>query len=421
MKEKSVDELVFELSDKSGKSTDEVKQLIEAKIQKFSGLLTEQGAAYMVQKELGVKGEGSVGELAKVKELVEGMKGAEIKGTVQAVFPTKEFEKNQKKGKLKSFILGDDTGEVRVTLWNDQVDKYDITKGSEIEVSNAVVTKYNEKTQVALGFNGSIKILNKKEEPFDKIANLKGGVGSVNVVGRLVRKFPCKEFATADRKGKLCSFQFGDETALLRATAWNEKADEVMHYNEGDVVEIKNAYTKDGKFGVELHLGYSAQIATSQKAVPSIMEIIKESVVEKKINGLVDGENVLINAKMVEIMPGNLHYLVCEKCGKKLTKSENGMLCDTCGEVKGRKNAVVSARIEDDTGEVRASFFGKNALMILGWDEERLEKELSDKSTEKIISEINDTIKGKIVKAYGYQRTNNFSQQNEFMVKEVLA
>jgi hypothetical protein len=321
---------------------------------------------------------------------------------------------------MKSFILGDDTGEVRVTLWNDQVDKYDITRESEVSVSNALVSVYNEKKQVTLGFNGTLNVLSKKEESYEALSKLKPGMGTVNVAGRLVRKFPCKDFETADRKGKVCSFQLGDETALLRASAWNSKADEIMRYNEGDAVEIKSAYTKEGRFGVELHLGYTAEIRLTERKVPSIMEILKESVPEKKINALADNENVVIDAKVVEIMPGNLHYLVCEKCGKKLSRSESGLLCEACGEAKGRKNAVVSARIEDDTAEILGTFFGRSALGLLDWSEKDLEKELGEKSPSKIVDELNERMKGKKVRAYGYQRTNGFSQQSEFMVKEIL-
>ena len=38
------------------------------------------------------------------------MKGVEIKGEVTTIFPTKEFEKMEKR-KTKSFVLNDSTGE----------------------------------------------------------------------------------------------------------------------------------------------------------------------------------------------------------------------------------------------------------------------------------------------------------------------
>ncbi|MFA6419337.1 MAG: OB-fold nucleic acid binding domain-containing protein [archaeon] len=418
MTEKTPEEIISEIAQKTGKSEEEVRALIKAKVEKFSGLLTEQGASFMVQKELGLKQEAL--EQVQVGQLTEGMKGIEIKGLVEAVFPLKEFDKNGKKGKLKSIILSDGTGEVRATLWNDQVDKYDLTKGSEIILSNVIVSKYNDKTQVTLGFNGTIQILNKKEETFEKMAELKAGANGVNLVGRILRKFPCKEFESNDRKGKLCSFQIGDETALLRATAWNDKADELEKYNEGDVVEIKNAYTKDGRFGVELHLGYTATMSESTINMPNAAEILKERIVEKKINQLTDGESAAITGKITGIEKGNYFFEVCKKCGKKVQHTPNGLLCENCGETESKKNAVVSITLEDDTAGIRANFFGKNALTAIGMLQEELESALNGKSTEVLTAELNGKLIGKEIKLYGYQKTNSFSGNNEFGVREIL-
>ena len=409
-----IEDTINEISKKSGKSNEEVNALIEAKIKKFSGLLTKQGATFMVGKELGVKSEASVD--AKITDLTDGMKDVTIKGIIKNIYPTKEFEKEGKKGKLSSFLLDDTTGLVRVTLWNDQVDKYNLTIGSEIQINNSVVSSYNEKQQLSLGFNGTIDILNKKEEVFEKISDLKSGITNANIVGRLIRKFPCKEFDSNDRKGKLCNFQFGDETALLRATAWNEKADEILNHSDGDVIEIKNAYTKDGMFGVELHLGYSAMITTSGAEVPSVTQILKDSIETKEINKLNQNENVIIGGKVSEILPGNLYFLACEKCGKKVTDH----ICEKCGEVDGEKRAVISAVIEDDTATIRANFFGDTALALIKLNSKEFENELENKSSEKLGQELNEKIKENNIKLFGYTKENSYSSENEFVVKEVI-
>ena len=411
-------EILKEIAQKSGKSEEEVKELIDAKIKKFSGLLTEQGASFMVQKELGLKQE--TGIESKIGELSDGMKGIDIGGEIKAIFPVKEFEKNGKSGKLKSFILNDDTGEVRITLWNDQVDLYDLSVGSKIKILNAIVSAYNEKKQVGLGFNGSIEITHKKEIEFKELNNIKGGMNNVNIVGRLLRKYPCKEFDSNDKKGKLCNFQFGDGTALLRATAWNEKADEVEKYNEGEIVEIKNGYTKDGMFGVELHLGYSAELTKSEKDIPSVVNILKDSVNEKKINQLVENENVIIDGKVKNLMDRKLFYPVCEKCGKKVSIENSGVVCENCGEVKGEKRAIMGIVVEDDTGEVRANLFGDSAIKAIGMDKTNFEKELDEKSSEKLVEEIREKISGNELKLFGYLKVNNYSGENEFSVKDVI-
>lgn len=418
MPDKDINTLIEEIAQKTGKSDDEIRGLVKGKTEKFSGLLTEQGAAYLVQKELGIRQENY--EQIQIGELKEGMKGIEIKGKVEAAFPVKEFEKNGKKGKLKSFILSDGTGEIRATLWNDQTDKYELTRGSELKMSNIIITSYNEKKQATLGFNGSIEIISKKEEEYNKISQLKAGMNGVSVAGRIMRKFPCKEFESGERKGKLCSFQIGDETAIIRATAWNEKAEETEKYNEGDAVEIRGAYTKEGKFGAELHLGYMAQMAETLKTVPNVIEILKEQMREKKINTLADGENAVICGKVSGVERGNFFYEVCAKCGKKITKTQNGVLCENCGESTAKKNAVVSLMVEDDTAGIRVNFFGKNALKALGVGQEELEKQTGEKSADVMVAELNGKLIGKEMKVYGYQKTNNFSGNNEFSAREVI-
>ncbi|MFA5357464.1 MAG: OB-fold nucleic acid binding domain-containing protein [archaeon] len=418
MKEEPISKLVSEMSKKSGKSEIEISKLIAEKVERFSGLLTEQGAAYMVEKSLGIGNKAA--EYSLISELEEGMRGAEIKGEVKAVFPPKEFTREGKKGKLQSVIIGDESGEIRLTLWNDQVEKYGVTKGSLVEITNGIISAYKEKKQLNLGFNGKIIVTKKAEQRFEKIAELKGGMSSANVAGKIMRKFPAKEFTSGERKGKLCNFQLGDETAIIRATAWNQKADEMAEYNEGENIEIVNAYTKDGLSGVELHLGYNSEIRESEKEMPTIMKILKEALPEKKINELVDNENVVVGGKVAEVAKGNLHYLVCEKCGKKINKLENGNVCEECGEVEPKTRAVVSIIIEDDTGKVSVTLFGENALKAMGMKQEELEKALAEKESETICEELDKKLLGKELKTYGYTKENKFSGAREFMAKEIL-
>lgn len=414
-----IDELVLEISEKSGKNETEIKKLIDEKVEKFSGLLTEQGAAFMVGKELGVS--KNVTEEFNISELEEGMKGIEVKGKVAMVFPVKEFERNGKKGKLQSIIIGDNNGEVRLTLWNDQVDKYNITNGSEILVINGIVSNYNEKKQLGLGFNGEIKVLNQVEEKFEKLSELKGGIQSINVCGKLMRIFPIKEFSSGERQGKLCNFQFGDETALLKATAWNDRAEIICNFNEGDSIELINAYTKDGLSGVELNVGYRTIIKISSKKLPSVKEILKEHIQEKEINKLVDGENVLLNSTVKEIFPGKLHYLVCSKCGKKVSKENGATVCENCGEVNPSINAIMSLIVEDDTGEIKVTLFGEEAIKLMQKTKEEFENEMKNKTSEMVVEEIKETIIGKKISAYGYARENSFNGEREFIVKEIIA
>ncbi len=410
--------LIEEMALNSGKTNAQIKEMVDGKIKKFSGLLTEQGAIFMVQKELGLKKEETT--QLDISELQDGQKNVSVKGKIKIVFPVKEFEKGEKTGKLSSFILEDKSGEIRVTLWNDQVEKYDLISGSEIEIENGIVSSYNEKKQLSLGFNGTINIIKKSIENFEKINNLKGGMNGVNLYGRILRKFPVKEFNSNEKKGKLCNFQFGDETTLLRATAWNEKADEIIKLNDGSVVEIKNAYTKNGMYGIELHLGYNAIIKNSDKEMPSTIEIMKENIDKKTINNISENENVIITGKIINILDGKLFFLICEKCGKKIEQTETGNICEKCGEVKGKVNPVININIEDDTAGIKLVLFGKDALSAIKMNQEDFENKLNEKSTEKIINELNEKLNGTKIEIFGYSKINTYSNENEFRVKEVV-
>lgn len=418
MTESNTTELITQIAQQTGKTEEEIKGLIEAKVQKFSGLLTEQGALYMVQKELGLKQETM--EQVAISDLKEGMKGIEIKGEITAVFPIKEFDKNGKKGKLRSFILNDTTGEVRVTLWNEQVDQFQIARGNEIVLTSILVKMYNDTKQVTLGFNGKVEIKNTKEIAAVKLAELKSGMSSVGILGRIMRKFPCKDFESGERKGKLCSFQIADDSAIIRATAWNEKADELEKYNEGDAVEIENAYTKEGRFGVEIHLGYSAEIKETTKFVPTQVELLKDQMEMKKIADTNEGENAVIEGKINSVEKGNLFYEVCSKCGKKITKTDESYLCDGCGETTPKKNPVVSVILEDESGNIKTSFFGKTALLAIGIEQEILEQKVNGNGADIVIAELNANITGKTLKVFGYTRINNFSGNKEFTAREIL-
>ncbi len=411
--EEHLDEIILDITKKTGKSNQEIEKLVNEKVNKFSGLLTRQGAIFMLQKEFGLK-KDYLKEI-KINELQEGMKDFEIKGTIKTIYPLKEFEKNGKTGKILSFLLEDETGVIRVTLWNEQINKYDLTTGSKIRIGNGFVTNYNERKQLSLGYNGEIEIIEKQLETFCKIGDLSAGSNNVNVVGRLLRKFPCKEFNT-EKKGKVCNFQFGDETAILRATAWNEKSNDLQKIEDGEAIEIKNAYTKQGMYGIELHLGYNTTINISKKELPKTIEILKENIKEKNINELTENENVIIKTKIKEIKKGVLFFNACEKCGKKIIDK----ICENCGETNETKKAVINIIVEDDTGEINAIFFGKNALEAISLKQEGFEKELSEKSNEKIIEELNEKLKEKKIKLFGYAKENSFSGQTEFNVKEIV-
>lgn len=285
------------ITQKSGKDIEEINQLIKTKLEKFAGLLTESGAIIMIAKELRIDlNLDKITHLIKIKELNEGLQNIDVIARVNNVYPEKEFEKNGKKGKLISIIVSDETGEIRLTLWNKDAEiitEKKVQKGDIILLKNCFVTKWNDRMQLNLSFNGNIELnpeientLPKYEKNIKKIVEVEQGERDVNVIGRITKLFPEREFETSERKGKYLNFEIGDSTATINCTAWNDAVKTITKYNIGDGILIESGYTKQGREGIELHLGFNTNVIHTNEELPTLFEL-ETNKTTKKINEVI--------------------------------------------------------------------------------------------------------------------------------------
>lgn len=239
-----------------------IDSMIEEKKKKFEGLLNDSGASIMVAKEFGVDIEQQAD--SKIPELEEGAKDIRLKAVVAHVFPPKNFEKNGKKGTLLNTLITDGKNEIRLTLWNDQAQKFEeekIERGDEIELANCVVSSFNGKKQLSLGYAGTIKLAKKgKAEKYVSLKDLEKGQNSVDVYCILSRVYDERTFNSNNREGRLIAFQVNDDTATLRGVAWNDAVQEILKVKEGSKIKIEGAYTKEGMNGIEINLGYTSRV-----------------------------------------------------------------------------------------------------------------------------------------------------------------
>ena len=124
-----------------------------------------------------------------------------------------------------------------------------------------------------------------------KIENIIPGMNSVDVVGRVTRIFPAREFEKADKtKGRVASLILADETGTIRIVFWG--ADVALledKIEEGDVLRIREGYTKENINGeAEIHMGVRARAIVNPKDVDK-GEIPMPEQMKKKIAELEDG------------------------------------------------------------------------------------------------------------------------------------
>jgi len=155
--------LVEKIARLSNLTKEDIERRIEAKKAKLSGLISKEGAAQIVAAELNVSFEN---ETLKVSEIAPGMKKVNIIGKIVTLFPVREFNKNNKQGKVANLIIADETGSVKVVLWDTNhislIETSYLSIGDSIEIKNAAMRE----NEIHLSGFSELK---KSEAIFDKV------------------------------------------------------------------------------------------------------------------------------------------------------------------------------------------------------------------------------------------------------------
>lgn len=98
----------------------------------------------------------------KVNELKPKMGKVDITLEVTEKGEAKEFSKFGSAGRVCNAKGKDDSGEITVTLWNDQVDQ--VNEGDSIHITNGYVSEYKGEMQLSTGKFGQLEVVGKGTE-----------------------------------------------------------------------------------------------------------------------------------------------------------------------------------------------------------------------------------------------------------------
>jgi ssDNA-binding replication factor A large subunit len=161
--------ILQELERRSGLSHEELLARLKQKQSELSGLISLEGAAYLVAKDLGVELPKEPLKPLQIGNIVSGMRRVNLIGRIFKISPLREFERsNGARGKVVNLWVGDSTGYVRVALWDRQTDlvtEERIGIGDLIHLSNGIAREnvFGD-VEIRLGRYGRIT---KLQEPHD--------------------------------------------------------------------------------------------------------------------------------------------------------------------------------------------------------------------------------------------------------------
>ncbi|WP_297506245.1 OB-fold nucleic acid binding domain-containing protein [Thermococcus sp.] len=219
------------------------------------------------------------------------------------------------------------------------------------------------------------------------VADLVPGMTGVNIVARVLRKFPPREYTKKDgSKGRVANLIVYDSTGQARLVLWDALVSK--YYDElspGDVIKIIDPSVREGMKGVELHANFRTRIIKNPEdprveEIPPLEEVRSYSYRRVKIKDLQGGERFVEIRGTVAKLYRVLVYDACPECRRKVDydPATNTWLCPEHGEVEPVKMVVLDFGLDDSTGYIRVTLFGDDAAELLGESPEEIEAKIEE-------------------------------------------
>lgn len=93
----------------------------------------------------------------KISELQPKTGDVELVATITEIGEIREFEKAGGKGRVAKATIKDETGECKLTLWNEQIDQVKV--GSKIKITKGWADEWRDEMQISTGKFGSLEVL----------------------------------------------------------------------------------------------------------------------------------------------------------------------------------------------------------------------------------------------------------------------
>ena len=195
----TLEEIIEKLEKSTGYTRDQIYDKILKKQMELSGLVSLEGAAHLVAKDLGVNILEELKERRlQIANIVDGMKSVDIIGRVFYISEPIEFERSDGSiGKVISLYVADDTGFVRVPLWDKQtriVEDRLVEVGDIVRIKNGVARETRFGMEVKLTSRSNIQTV----EGYD-----------LTSVEELLQKYPIPKTTSAYQRVRIKDLEEG--------------------------------------------------------------------------------------------------------------------------------------------------------------------------------------------------------------------
>ncbi|MGL6297922.1 MAG: OB-fold nucleic acid binding domain-containing protein, partial [Methanobacteriaceae archaeon] len=351
----------------------------------------------------------------QIQEIEEDGEDVDVIGRVITINDTNEFQREDGTvGVVRSIDFSDASGVVRLSFWDDKAN-ISLTEGQALLIENARTKMGLYSVDLNIGKMSRVIKLEEDEVgdlpsyaeleaqiyTTKKVDELEEDDRNIKIIVRIIDIQDPREFQRQDgTPGLLRSIEVGDDTGAIRGTLWDEKADTPLEIGDGIKIENPGVRYREG---IELNLGRSTKISKAKDdevdQLPSFDELQDMIYKSKNIEDLEDDDrNIKISGQISESYGNRILINKCPHCNSGLEQVGDEFICDVCGESVEQPKylLMIPTRIEDETGDIRVTFFDKLAESILKM------------STDEVVGIINESgdegaLEGKVEELVGLQ------------------
>ncbi|NUB90544.1 single-stranded DNA binding protein [Haloterrigena sp. SYSU A121-1] len=190
-----------------------------------------------------------VSDTHTVEALSLGLSNVNLVGLVLDTDSVRTFDRDDgSEGKVSNLVLGDETGRIRVTLWDEQADlATEFDPGETVEVIDGYVKERDGNLELHVGNRGAVEEVDEEVEYVPESTPIEDLEidQTVDIAGVVRSADPKRTFDRDDgSEGQVRNIRVQDATGDIRVALWGEKAD--IDVGPGDEVALGDVEIQDG-------------------------------------------------------------------------------------------------------------------------------------------------------------------------------